>query len=199
MTKYHFIIRNKKTMTIEDVSIRRLKKTKEEITATMNRQNESDDFYSFYELAESQKEIELIEFADKMSEYEETYKDYCARKNQFDYETLERDYIALEEENARLREVNYSLSHYYRERLGYLSSNKWTDKTAISVEMERLEKEQLRDRLEHEVKMIKGAANDEINKLSKENLRLREALELIEESCEFCGFEYARKALEKSE
>ena len=39
----------------------------------------------------------------------------------------------------------------------------------------------------------------EYQKLKEENARLREALELIEESCEFCGFEYARKALEKGE
>lgn len=74
----------------------------------------------------------------------------------------------LEDKNEQIKQQLESLKHDYREKLGYLSSNKWTDKTAISVEMERLEKEELRDRLEYEVKMIEGAANDEINRLKQQ-------------------------------
>ena len=71
-------------------------------------------------------------------------------------------------ENEQLKQQLESLKHDYREKLGYLSSNKWTDKTALSVEMERLEKEELRGRLEYEVKMIEGAVNDEINRLKQQ-------------------------------
>lgn len=77
----------------------------------------------------------------------------------------------------QLKQQLESAKHDYREKLSYLASNKWTDKTAISVEMERLEKEELRDRLEYEVKMIEGAANDEINKLKQQ---LEEAVKVIE-------------------
>lgn len=83
-------------------------------------------------------------------------------------------------ENCKqLKQQLESLKHDYREKLGYLSSNKWTDKTALSIEMERLEKEELRDRLEYEVKMIKSAAKDEINKLNQELKELKTDANMI--------------------
>lgn len=86
----------------------------------------------------------------------------------------------LEQELLQAKKENVLLKQDFRSKLSYLSANKWTDKTSISIEMERLEKEQLRDRLKHEANMIECAAKNEISELEKELQKTREQLNIAE-------------------
>lgn len=62
--------------------------------------------------------------------------------------------LELEQELAQVRKEIELLKHEYREKLGYLASNKWTSKTLVSIEMERLENERIRDRFSYEKSIL---------------------------------------------